>query len=184
MSFGNYTLEEVKQKQALKLTKVKEMTPKATKAGVKPKNAGESKKTTKKRKKKTDRQTADDKVWELCKKIVRKVHGNICYTCGATGLEGSNWQTGHGKPKGALPVRYKYDLRNLRPQCMRDNIHYGGMSDIFIAKLEQEPEGLEFLQEVCEKTDGTWRIKQGNTMGGKDATIFIQNLIEQYKKLL
>ena len=182
--FKKPTLEEVKNKQAAKRLGVKSKTPKAPKVPFSIKKATKVRKQPNKRKGKTERRKLEDDIWELCKKIIRKRHGNTCYTCGARGIEGSNWQTGHGKPKGALPVRYKYDLRNLRPQCMRDNLHYGGMSDIFIAKLEQEKEGLAFLEEACEKTDGTWRIKQGNTMGGSDATLFLKELKEKYKKLL
>lgn len=138
-----------------------------------------AKKTVKK--KTPRRKTITDKVWELCKQITRGRYGNVCYTCGAHDLEGKNWHTGHGKPNGALPLRYKYDLRNLRPQCYHCNIDLGGCSDIFIAKLERESEGLEFLLEACEKTDGVWRIKQGNTMGGKDGTLFLLALTEQYR---
>jgi hypothetical protein len=166
--FKKPTLEEVKEKQAKK---------RATRSHKMPVVK------SKPRKRKTDRKKIEEALWVECRRIVRARHGDTCYTCGAQGLEGVNWQCGHGKPKGALPVRFKYDERNLRPQCMRCNIHLGGVSDIFIAKLEQELEGLEFLQEACEKTDGTWRIKQDNTMGGKDATIFLENLLDTYKLL-
>jgi hypothetical protein len=132
---------------------------------------------------KSDRKKLEDKVWNECKRVTRKRHGDKCYTCGASNLEGSNWHTGHGKPKGALSVKYKYDLRNLRPQCMLCNIHRGGMSDIFITKLEKEQEGLSFLEECCTQTDEGWIIKHGDTMGGKDATFFLENLLKEYKQL-
>lgn len=133
--------------------------------------------------KKSDRKKLEDKVWSECKRIVREKYGNKCYTCQASNLDGSNWQTGHGKSKGALPLRYKYDLRNLRPQCMRCNIHMGGMSDIFITKLEKDEDGLAFLEESCTHTEDGWIIKHGDTMGGNDATIFLGNLLQEYKKL-
>lgn len=132
---------------------------------------------------KTNRKKLEDKVWNECKRIIRERHGNNCYTCPARNLEGSNWHTGHGKSKGALPVRYKYDLRNLRPQCMLCNIHRGGMSDIFITKLEKDEEGLAFLEESCTHTEEGWIIKHGDTMGGKDATIFLENLLIELKQL-
>lgn len=141
-------------------------------------------KVPRKRKKKTRRQKANDKVWELCKQIIRQRYPNICYTCGAQGLEAQNWQTGHGKPKGSLPVRYEYDLRNLKPQCMLCNLHNGGVSDIFINKLQKEEDGLAFLQEACRETDEGWIIKKESDLYGIDATIFIEDLIEQYKALL
>lgn len=133
--------------------------------------------------KKSDRKKLEDKVWNECKRIIRERHGDKCYTCPASNLEGSNWQTGHGKAKGALPLRFKYDLRNLRPQCMRCNLHMGGMSDIFITKLEKEKDGLAFLKESCTHTDDGWIIKHGDTMGGKDATFFLENLLTEYKLL-
>lgn len=133
--------------------------------------------------KKSDRKKLEDKVWNECKRIIRERHGDKCYTCPASNLEGSNWQTAHGKAKGALPLRFKYDLRNLRPQCMRCNLHMGGMSDIFITKLEKEKDGLAFLKESCTHTDDGWIIKHGDTMGGKDATFFLENLLTEYKLL-
>lgn len=133
--------------------------------------------------KKSDRKKLEDKVWNECKRIIREKHGDTCYTCGVRNIEGSNWQTGHGKSKGALPLRFKYDLRNLRPQCMLCNLHRGGMSDIFITKLEKEKEGLAFLKESCTHTSDGWIIKHGDTMGGKDATFFLENLLTEYKQL-
>jgi len=111
--FKAKTMDEVRTKQAAK----REKTLKATKVPKSPKNSLERQPGTKKRKKKTERQLLEEKVWEHCKRVTRLRHGDTCYTCGACGLEGVNWQTGHGKPKGALPLRFKYDLRNLRPQC-------------------------------------------------------------------
>lgn len=123
------------------------------------------------------------KLWEECKRITRKRHGNTCYTCYKEGLEGHNWQTGHAKPKGALSLRFQYDLRGLRPQCLNCNIHYGGMTDIFVGRLEKEKEGLEFLNDCCVKEDGVWRIKSVPLMGGKDSYIFVDDLLKEYAKL-
>lgn len=135
--------------------------------------------------KKSDRKKLEDRVWAECRRIIREAYPHECYTCGAVNLEGSNLQTGHGKPKGALTLKYKYDLRNLRPQCLRCNFHHGGCTDIFLARLEKEKgEGLEFLKEACYKTeDGYWKIKGNETMGGKDATFFLENLLIEYKEL-
>lgn len=134
------------------------------------------------KRKKTERQRIEKALWNECKRIIRARYANECYTCGAARLSGSNWHTGHGKPKAALPIIYKYDLRNLRPQCMRCNNHLGGMSDVFIAKLQKEKEGKEFLRDSCRLVDGAWIIKKENTLTGKDATIFLIGLLEEYKK--
>lgn len=130
--------------------------------------------------------TLENKLWELCKKLTRKLYPNNCYTCPATALVGCNCQTGHGKPKGALTMKFKYDLRNLRNQCMRCNLHYGGVTDIFIAKLEREKEGLQFLQEACVKIDGKWEIKRDSNsiLGGTEAKLFLMQKIKEYQDLL
>lgn len=132
---------------------------------------------------KSNRKKLEEKIWNECKRIIRERYGNKCYTCFTSNLEGSNWHTGHGKPKGVLSIKFKYDLRNLRPQCMGCNIHRGGMSDIFITKLEKETEGVSFLEESCTKTESGWIINHGITMGGKDAFIFLENLLIEYKKI-
>jgi hypothetical protein len=78
------------------------------------------------------------KLWDECKRIIRERHGNTCYTCGSTGLSGSNWHTGHLWAKASLPASLKYDLRVLRPQCYKCNIHYGGNGAIFYKKMVNE----------------------------------------------
>lgn len=75
------------------------------------------------------------KLWELCKQIIRNKYGNECYTCDAKNLSGPNWHTGHFLPKGACGASLKYDLRNLRPQCYRCNIHHGGNGAQFMANM-------------------------------------------------
>jgi len=161
----------------------------ARKRTVKPKNAGKVAKQAKKappkkkRRKKTERQKLEEKLWEECKRIIRTRYPNECFTCRAVDLAGVNWQTGHGKPKGALPLQFKYDLRNLRPQCMNCNINLGGASDIFIAKLEQDQEGLTFLEEACRKTEEGWIIKKEGGLVGKEATEFLRDLLESYQQV-
>lgn len=182
--FAKPTPEKVKEIQARKMVKAVEKVSKANKLGKAPKNSLKVAKQPKKRKQKTERQKAEEALWQECRRLTRERWGTTCYTCNAENLESYNWQCGHSKPKGALPLRFKYDIRGLRPQCMRDNIHLGGLTDIFIAKLEQEDEGLAFLNDCCyiDPASNAWRIRQDiPSLGGKDATIFIQNLLQQYK---
>lgn len=77
-------------------------------------------------------------LWEECKRIIRARYPHTCYTCGATNLEGCNLQTGHMWAKASLGAYLKYDLRVLRPQCMRCNIHLGGCGADFYKKMLQE----------------------------------------------
>jgi hypothetical protein len=119
------------------------------KRGTKPlKRSNSLKKTKLKKKSKAKISTIQNKLWELCKQIIRKKYGNICYTCGATGLEGSNWHTGHMWAKQSLGAYMKYDLRILRPQCYHDNINLGGRGADYYIKMLREigQEEMERLQ--------------------------------------
>lgn len=88
-----------------------------------------------------------EKLWAECKRIIRARYGNTCYTCGRSGLEGSNWHTGHMFPKGALGGFLKYDLRLLRPQCYHCNINLGGNGAIFIENMRKR-EGNEYVDGI------------------------------------
>ena len=92
--------------------------------------------------------TIQNKLWELCKQIIRKRYRNTCYTCSATCLQGSNWHTGHLWSKASLGAYLKYDLRVLRPQCYNCNINRGGMGADFYTKVLSElgKEEMEKLQ--------------------------------------
>lgn len=94
------------------------------------------------------------KLWNECRRIIRKRYGNVCYTCGKTGLGGSNWQTGHMWAKASVGAFLKYDLRILRPQCYRCNIHGGGMGADFFLRMWEEngPEYMERLKADRQKT--------------------------------
>ena len=86
-------------------------------------------------------------LWVECKRIIREKYGNTCYTCGVGGLEGSNWHTGHMLAKGSLGAYLKYDLRLLRPQCYKCNIHHGGQGALFIEKMRRV-EGDEYVDGI------------------------------------
>ena len=98
------------------------------------------------RKKLTSKQL-QDKIWIICKRIIRARYGNTCYTCGKTGLEGSNWHTGHFIPKAACGAYLKYDLRNLRPQCYHCNINLGGNGGEFYRRMVAI-EGQEYVDKL------------------------------------
>lgn len=78
------------------------------------------------------------KLWEIIKKIIRKRYPPVCYTCGQTGLSGSNLQTGHMWAKASVGAYLKYDLRILRIQCFSCNIHRGGAGADFYANMLRE----------------------------------------------
>ena len=116
-----------------------------------------------KRKSKSKIKKLQDKLWNECKRITREQHGNTCYTCGASGLEGSNWQTGHMWAKASLSTHLKYDLRVLRPQCMRCNCHMGGMGADFYRNMvkeigQEEMDKLEQERNILIKADEQWYL--------------------------
>lgn len=57
------------------------------------------------------------------------------------------------------------------------------MSDIFIAKLENDEDGLAFLEEACVLIEGRWEIRPESTLGGVLALEFLLERIDEYKKL-
>ncbi len=78
------------------------------------------------------------KIWDECKRIIRARYPHVCYTCGKTGLVGSNLHTGHLFSKASLGAFLKYDLRVLRPQCYNCNINRGGAGADFYARMLKE----------------------------------------------
>jgi len=103
------------------------------------------------------------RLWELCKLINRKEQPNVCYTCGAVGLEGSNWNTGHMWAKASLSTHLKYDMRVLRSQCIRCNCHMGGMGADFyrnmVAEIGQDAMNeLEKERHILIKADKQWYL--------------------------
>ena len=109
------------------------------------------KRTRLKRKSKTPEAKLKERLWELCKLIIRAKYPNTCYTCGQTGLVGPNWQTGHLWPKATLGAHLKHDIRVLRPQCWRCNINLGGNGAIFYANMVKELGQEEMNRLVDEK---------------------------------
>lgn len=111
------------------------------------------------------------KIWQECKRIIRKKYGNVCYTCGAVGLSASNWHTGHLFPKASVGAFLKYDLRILRPQCYNCNINLGGNGANFYRKI-LEKEGQAYLDQILKDRQITVK-----------AYDHYLKLLEEYKKL-
>jgi len=111
-------------------------------------------------------------LWELCKQIIRKKYGNICYTCGATGLEGGNWHTSHFIPKASCGAYLKYDLRNLRPSCYHCNINLGGNGSSFYRELVRK-EGQDYV-------DSLFKDKQVTV----NAYLHYEKLLIEYQDIL
>lgn len=117
----------------------------------------------------------EKELWELCRQLCykrdKRPDGTIdCYTCGARNIVGSNRQLGHCRPKGACHAWGKYHLNNLRWQCMRDNVHLGGMGSEFRRRLIEE-HGEEYVTDFEREDSQT-------IVNARDHYLM---LIEQYK---
>jgi len=130
-------------------------------SGFKNKSTVKLKRTPLKKKSKVKLSTLKNKLWELCKNIIRTKYGNSCYTCPNTGLAGSNWHTGHMWAKASLGAHLKHDLRILRPQCYFCNINCGGRGADFYARMVKENgqeymDSLEAEKNITLKADEIW----------------------------
>lgn len=120
-------------------------------------------------------------VWEECKRIIKSRYPHVCYTCNNPTSGKFDTHTGHGLSKGSLSLEYKYDLRNLRIQCMRCNLHLQGNQEIFLGRLQNEQVGIEFLNEAGYRDEnGAWRCKKLPPVNARD---FLTNTLENLKLL-
>ena len=111
-------------------------------------------------------------LWELCREITRARYGNTCYSCGAKGLAGGNWQTGHFIPSSICSTELRYDLSNLRPQCYHCNINLSGNWPAFEARLIAE-HGQGYVDELKRRNLETKGLKYG--------TPWVMAKIEEYR---
>jgi hypothetical protein len=133
------------------------------------------KRTRLKNRSKTSSAKLQRKLWELCKQLTRLKYGNECYTCNQKNLVGCNWQTGHFLPKGSCGSYLKYDLRNLRPQCMRCNLDLGGNGAEFMRRM--------IVREGQDYVDQLFKDKL-LILSGKQSYEHYEMLLEKYKLML
>jgi hypothetical protein len=117
--------------------------------------------------------TLKNKLWELCKQLVRIRDGNVCIICGKSNLEGSGWHTGHFIPSSTCGGFLRFDLRNLHSSCYNCNINLGGNGAIFYTKLV-EKYGQEFVDDI---------FKDKNRITKLDAQ-FYEEKIKEYKGMV
>lgn len=118
-------------------------------------------------------------LWEECKRIIRsryalktpKISSQAweCYTCGKVITDKVNAHTGHFIAKSVCGAFLKYDLRNLRVQCMACNVWQGGNGAIYYRNMV-EREGQEYVDQL-------FRDKQKITK----ATDHYLQLLEEYR---
>ncbi len=111
-------------------------------------------------------------LWELCRDITRARHGYYCYTCGN---HSEHPHTGHFISSSICSVELRYDLKNLRPQCYRCNIHLSGNWLAYELKLKQD-EGDVYVDELKDRNQAT--------KGRQYDITWFQNKILEYEKIL
>lgn len=100
------------------------------------------------------------KLWKLCREIIIQRYGNTCFTCGNY-CDGSNRHVGHFIPSSTCGALLRYDLRNLRIQCYRCNIHGGGEGATYYKNLVEE-KGQDYVDQIFKdkhktvKADWVW----------------------------
>lgn len=119
-------------------------------------------------------------LWELCKQITRK-HYQLpngtwsCYTTGILLDEPAKCHTGHFIAKSICSTELAYDLKNLRIQSYRANIHLSGDTLQFEDNLIRD-HGREYVDEL--------RQRNRNTKGKSYGVSWYMNKIEEYKEIL
>jgi hypothetical protein len=125
-----------------------------------------------KNKKQTPKQLKK-KLWELCRQVADQQYPNAkCYTCDAE-IVGCNKQLGHFIPSSTCGALLRYDIRNLRWQCMRCNCYLGGNGAVFYRKMV-EREGQKYV-------DDLFALKNQSV---KADILFYLKLIKEYEDLL
>ena len=111
-------------------------------------------------------------LWEECRRVADILYKPDCYTCPAKNLTGSNKQLGHVPyPKSVLGANLKYDMRVLRWQCMRCNVHMGGMGAEAYKRMLRE-EGKAYMDKLEEDRQKTVK-----------AYTHYEELLEYYKSI-
>lgn len=93
------------------------------------------------------------KIWEHCKRLIRKMYPPYCYICDKP-IAGSNDHTAHFIPKASCGAYLRYDLRNLRRCCYHCNVNLGGNGAEFYRKMVAK-EGQEYVDTLFKDKNKT-----------------------------
>lgn len=117
-----------------------------------------------------------DKLWQLCRKIIKATYPHHCYTCGKYLIDGAqDFHIGHFISSSICSTKLRYDLDNLRPQCSGCNVWKSGNWLEFEKHLTAD-KGENFVEE----------LKQRNyqTKGKKYDILWYQAKIKEYEEKL
>lgn len=117
------------------------------------------------------------KVWDECTRIIKAYYGNECISCG-TKCYGKQLHTGHLFKERNLPMQMKYDLRLLRPQCLRCNRFIHGNESWYIVNLIRQ-QGGQYILDIVDDIE----FYKEQELDTKQKRAFLENLLDKYKKL-
>jgi hypothetical protein len=166
--FRQQSLEEVKEKQAIKRSKLMLKPRKAPKPRVALKNTKKVAKRSKKPKSKTQAQLKKE-LDTVFSQFIRQKYadkdGNVaCFTCGKV-MHWKQIQNGHFISRSYLATRFHED--NCRPQCVGCNVFGGGKPLDFEENLKKQlspkyVEELKKLRHSSVKYDRHWYTERIN----------------------
>lgn len=119
-------------------------------------------------------------LWDLCRAITRKRYRNsdrtwTCYTTGIVLDLPKKVHTGHFIASSLCSTELRYDLKNLRPQSFRANIHLSGDTLRFRENLIRD-HGEEYVKELWDRNE--------RTKGKVYPRAWFENKIKEYTLIL
>lgn len=112
------------------------------------------------------------KLWEECKRIVRKTYisDDGLYRCFTCGMVSDAIHTGHIVTSSLCSMEMRYSLDNLRLQCYACNIHKSGNWVEFKKRL-----GDDYINDLIKRND--------ETKGGSYGMSWVENKLAEYRLL-
>lgn len=131
------------------------------------------KRTKIRKKSKTPLAKAKAKLWKVLKQLLDIRDGDVCISCGTSGLVGANKHGGHFIPSSSCGGNLRYDLRNVFNQCATCNLFRNGAGAEYTLAL-QKKFGNEFVEKII----------ADKQLGIKLDVIYVDSLREYYESLL
>jgi hypothetical protein len=125
------------------------------------------------KKSKTPIAKAKEKLWKSLKAVINIRDGDICISCGATGLTGANKHGGHFIPSSSCGGFLRYDLRNVFNQCATCNLFRNGAGAEYTIEL-QKRFGTEFVEKILKDKNVTIKLD----------IQYVQAMTDYYESLL
>lgn len=93
-----------------------------------------ARKSRPRKKRNSDLARAERALWKAFAAYVKGRDGNSCFSCGAAGLEGRNWQAGHMYSADRFAI-IRYHPLNVHSQCYQCNHWLGGNGAAYASRF-------------------------------------------------